>query len=114
MGERRRKGQALKAVEETAKANEYLKQIKAEDMLRQKKEEDKIEEYAKRKEQMIALRKQKESEVFQNKLQQRQKMIERQAEQLAQMKSDEGARVERDALEKEIGDEKKRLAKEEQ
>merc|ERR1711904_699751 len=34
--------------------------------------------------------------------------------QLAQMKSDEAARVERDALEKEIGDEKKRLAKDDQ
>merc|ERR1719350_1641349 len=65
--EKRRREQAVRAMEETQKANEYLKQIKAEDMLRQQREEDKIQEYAMRKEKMLQLRKAKEDEVFQQK-----------------------------------------------
>merc|ERR1719188_2149056 len=57
--EKRRREQAVKAMAETQKANEYLKQIKAEDMLRQQREEEKIQEYAVRKEKMLHLRKQK-------------------------------------------------------
>ena len=40
--ERKRRDMAIKAQKETQKANEYLKQIKAEDMLRQQQEEEKI------------------------------------------------------------------------
>merc|ERR1712151_468476 len=43
--ERKRRDTAIKALSETQKANEYLKQIKAEDMLRQHREEEKIQEY---------------------------------------------------------------------
>merc|ERR1719499_1207823 len=39
--ERKRRQQAVNAMQETQKANEYLKQIKAEDLLRQQREEDK-------------------------------------------------------------------------
>jgi len=112
--EGRRRKQAMKAVEETSKANDYLKQIKAEDLLRQAKEEEKIEEYARRKEHMMELRKKKEEEVFAAKQAQRQQIIEKQASRLAALQSDEAERVERQVLEKEIADEKKRLDKEEQ
>merc|ERR1719428_386400 len=41
--EKKRRAQAVKAVQDTARANEYLKQIKAEDALREQREEDKIQ-----------------------------------------------------------------------
>merc|ERR1719353_2832178 len=66
--ERKRRGMAVQALSETQKANEYLKQIKAEDALRQQREEEKIQGYAQRKEKLLELRKQKEDEVFQQKL----------------------------------------------
>jgi len=111
--ERRRRGQAVKAMEETQKANEYLKQIKAEDMLRQQREEEKIQEYAVRKEKMLQLRKAKEDEVFQLKQAQRNAMIDGQAKRLAEMQNDEDERVEKQVAEKEASDEAKWLAKEE-
>ncbi|CAJ1432948.1 unnamed protein product, partial [Effrenium voratum] len=77
--EQKRRGMAVKAQKETQKANAYLKQIKAEDMLRQQKEEEKIQEYAARKEKMMQLRKQKEEEVFQQKQAARNAMIDAQA-----------------------------------
>merc|ERR1719210_805508 len=74
--EKRRREQAVRAMEETQKANEYLKQVKAEDMLRQQREEDKIQEYAMRKEKLLQLRKAKEDEVFEQKQRGRNAMIE--------------------------------------
>merc|ERR1719277_2783754 len=50
-----RRGMAIQAMRETQKANEYLKQIKAEDDLRMEKEGQKITEYAQRKEKMLQL-----------------------------------------------------------
>jgi len=111
--ERKRRAQAAQALVETQKANEYLKEIKAEDLLRQQREEEKIEEYATRKEQMLELRKRKEAEVFKEKQASRQKMIDQQAKNLAQMASNEETRLEKQVLEKEIHEEKKRLEKEE-
>merc|ERR1719386_102838 len=111
--ERKRRSQAAQALVETQKANEYLKEIKAEDLLRQQREEEKIEEYAQRKEQMLELRKRKEEEVFREKQATRQKMIDHQAKNLCQMQSNEETRLERQVLEKEIMEEKKRLEKEE-
>jgi hypothetical protein len=111
--ERKRRAQAAQALVETQKANEYLKEIKAEDLLRQQREEDKIEEYAQRKEQMLELRKRKEEEVFKEKQAMRQKMIDTQAKSLMQSVSNEEARLEKQVLEKEIHEEKKRLEKEE-
>merc|ERR1719456_690937 len=61
---------------------------------------------------MIDLRKQKEAEVFSLKQSQRQKMIDAQAQQLAMMASNEEARLEKQVLEKELDNERKRLAKE--
>jgi len=111
--ERKRRGMAVQALSETQKANEYLKQIKAEDALRQQREEEKIQGYAQRKEKLLELRKQKEDEVFQQKQASRNAMIEAQARRLAEMASDEDQRIERQVAQKEADDENKRLAKEE-
>jgi len=111
VAERKRRAQAAQALVETQKANTYLKQIRAEDLLRQTREEEKIEEYAKRKEQMLELRKQKEQEVFKAKQAQRQKMIDMQAQRLSDMQSSEEQRLEKQVLEKELENEQKRLAK---
>merc|ERR1712151_1109277 len=111
--ERKRRDTAIKALAETQKANEYLKQIKAEDTLRQQREDEKIQQYAARKEKMLRLRKQKEEEVFQQKQAARNKMIEDQATRLAQLQNDEDERVESQVKAKEASDEKKRLEKEE-
>jgi len=110
--ERKRRGMAVQALSETQKANEYLKQIKAEDALRQQREEEKIQGYAQRKEKLLELRKQKEDEVFQQKQASRNAMIEAQARRLAEMASDEDQRIERQVAEKEAADENKRLKKE--
>mmetsp|Transcript_44204 Transcript_44204/g.104651 ORF Transcript_44204/g.104651 Transcript_44204/m.104651 type:complete len:473 (-) Transcript_44204:110-1528(-) len=112
--ERKRRTMALQAVQETEKANEYLKQIKAEDMLRMQREEEKIEEYAMRKEKMLELRKKKEEEVFQAKQAARMKIIDDQAKRLADMQHNAEERIDRQVKEKEESDEKKRLAKEAQ
>merc|ERR1712125_146664 len=95
------------------KANEYLKQIKAEDTLRQQREDEKIQQYASRKEKMLKLRKQKEEEVFQQKQAARNKMIEDQAARLSELQNNEDERVESQVKAKEASDEKKRLDKEE-
>jgi len=110
--ERKRRGMAVQALAETQKANDYLKQIKAEDSLRQQREEEKVQEYAQRKEKLLELRKQKEDEVFQQKQAARNKMIEAQARRLAEMASDEDQRIEAQVAQKEADDENKRLAKE--
>merc|ERR1712151_1182278 len=110
--ERKKRDIAVKAMAETMKANEYLKQIKAEDTLRQQREDQKIQDYAKRKERMLMLRKQKEEEVFQQKQAARNAMIEAQAQRLAELQDNEDARVESQVKEKEASDEKKRLEKE--
>jgi len=111
MAEQKRRGQAVRAMEETEKANEYLKQIKAEDMLRQDREEGKIQDYAIRKEKMLQLRKAKEEEVFQAKQDARNTMIDAQSKRLADMQNNEEERVERQVQEKEAADEKKRMDK---
>merc|ERR1719313_2888111 len=110
--ERKRRGMAVQALAETQKANEYLKQIKAEDVLRQQREEEKVQEYAQRKEKLLELRKQKEDEVFQQKQASRNAMIEAQARRLAQMQGDEDTRIANQVAAKERDDENKRLAKE--
>lgn len=109
--EAKRRDMAVKAQKETQKANVYLKQIKAEDMLRQQKEEEKIQEYAIRKEKMLQLRKMKEEENFQQKQAQRNAMIDAQSKRLAEMQSNEDARVEGQVKAKEEDDERKRLDK---
>jgi len=111
--EKKKREIAVKAMDETMKANEYLKQIKAEDTLRQQREDGKIQAYAGRKEKMLQLRKQKEEEVFQQKQQARNAMIEAQAARLAELQNDEDERVESQVKAKEASDEKKRLDKEE-
>merc|ERR1719161_2863792 len=110
--ERKRRGMAVQALSETQKANEYLKQIKAEDALRQQREEEEIQGYAQRKEKLLELRKQKEDEVFQQKQASRNAMIEAQARRLAEMASDEDQRIERQVAQKEAADENKRQKKE--
>merc|ERR1719235_2674831 len=90
--ERKRRGMAKQALVETTKANNYLKQIKAEDLQRQQKEEEKIDEYARRKEEMLQIRKNKEEEVFKAKQAIRQAMIDSQSAKLAAMKNDEDER----------------------
>merc|ERR1712187_910554 len=109
--ERKRRDTAVRALAETQKANEYLKSIKAEDMLRQHREEEKIQEYAERKEKMLQLRKNKEEEVFTAKQTARNAMIAAQVERLAQMASDEDARIEGQVKEKEADNERKRQEK---
>merc|ERR1712187_784619 len=109
--ERKRRDTAVRALAETQKANEYLKSIKAEDSLRQVREEEKIQEYAERKEKMLHLRKNKEEEVFSAKQTARNAMIAAQAERLAQMASDEDARIEGQVKAKEADDERKRQEK---
>jgi len=111
--ERKRRGMAVQALAETQKANDYLKQIKAEDSLRQQREEEKVQEYAARKEKLLELRKQKEDEVFQQKQNARNQMIDAQAKRLAEMASNEDQRIEAQVKKKEQDDENKRLAKEE-
>merc|ERR1719401_1436638 len=80
-------------------------------MLRQQREEEKIQEYAERKEKMLQLRKNKEEEVFTAKQTARNAMIAAQAERLAQMASDEDARIEGQVKAKEADDERKRQEK---
>jgi len=109
--ETKRRDMAVKAQKETQKANVYLKQIKAEDMLRQQKEEEKIQEYAVRKEKMLQLRKQKEEEVFQQRQAARNAMIDAQAKRLAEMQNNEDERVEGQVKAKEEDNERKRLEK---
>lgn len=111
--EKRRREQAVNAMDQTMQANEYLKQIKAEDMLRQQREEEKIQEYALRKEKLLQLRKAKEHEVFSQKQEKQNIMIEAQSKRLSEMQNNEEERVERQVAEKEANDEKKKLDKEE-
>lgn len=111
--ERKRREQAVQAMDQTQQANEYLKQVKAEDMLRQQREEDKIQEYAMRKEKLLQLRKAKEDEVFEQKQAGRNAMIDAQSRRLQELQNDEEERVERQVAEKEASDEKKRIEKEE-
>lgn len=110
--ETKRREMAIHSLRETQKANEYLKQIKAEDQLRFEQEEEKIKEYAVKKETMLQLRKQKEQEVFHAKLAARNAMIDAQAKRLLEMQNDEDARVDAQVAEKEAENERKRLAKE--
>eukprot|EP00929_Paragymnodinium_shiwhaense_P021063 TRINITY_DN13843_c0_g1_i1.p1 TRINITY_DN13843_c0_g1~~TRINITY_DN13843_c0_g1_i1.p1 ORF type:complete len:471 (-),score=205.12 TRINITY_DN13843_c0_g1_i1:121-1533(-) len=110
--DKKRRDTAVRALSETQKANEYLKQIKQEEVLRQSREEEKIAEYAARKEKMLQLRKNKEDEVFQAKQAARNAMIAAQAERLAALQSDEDARLENQTKDKEASDERKRLEKE--
>lgn len=110
--EGKRRQQAIKAVKETERANEYLKQIKAEDKLREEREEAKIQEHADRKDRMIALRKQKEDEVFKAKQDARNKIIEEQAERLAKLVDNEDKRVEAQVQAAADLNEQRRLAKE--
>jgi len=112
--ERGRRDQAVRAITETMQANEYLKQVKAEEMLRQQREDGKIQEYAARKEKMLQLRKKKEEEVFQKKQQARANIIEAQAQRLAEMRNDEDERVDRQVQEKAASDDKRLKEKMEQ
>jgi len=112
--EQKRCSTAVQASAATQQANEYLKQIKAEDLLRQQREEEHIEAFSKRKEKLLELRKKKEEEVFQSKQDARNQMIEAQARNLQDMSQYEHARVERQAAEKDADDERKRVAKEAQ
>lgn len=111
--ETKRRNTAIGALAETQKANDYLKQIRAEDQLRMNREEEKINEYAQRKERMLQLRKDKEDEVFQAKQMARNAMIAAQAERLSALQDGEDARVENQVKAKEESDERKRIEKEE-
>merc|ERR1719389_250173 len=113
LAEKKRRQQAVQALAETQKANAYLKQLRAEDELREQREEEKIREYALRKERVLELRKKREEEVFQAKQAHKQRMIDKQVAQLAAMKSNEDERLERQVLEKEMKDEMDRLEGEE-
>jgi hypothetical protein len=73
LAEKKRRQQAVQALAETQKANAYLKQLRAEDELREQREEEKIREYALRKERVLELRKKREEEVFQAKQAHKQK-----------------------------------------
>jgi hypothetical protein len=109
--ERGRRAQAIRTLQETQQANEYLKQVKAEDMVRSQKEDDKIQEYAMRKEKMLQLRKRKEDEVFHQKQQSRNATIEAQAKRLAALQNNEAERVEKQVADKQASDEQKRREK---
>jgi hypothetical protein len=111
--QKKRRQQAVQALAETQKANAYLKQLRAEDELREQREEEKIREYALRKERVLELRKKREEEVFQAKQAHKQRLIDKQVAQLAAMKSNEDERLERQVLEKEMKDEMDRLEGEE-
>merc|ERR1719353_2594532 len=91
LAEKKRRQQAVQALAETQKANAYLKQLRAEDELREQREE----------------------EIFQAKQAHKQRMIDKQVAQLAAMKSNEDERLERQVLEKEMKDEMDRLEGEE-
>ena len=93
LAEKKRRQQAVQALAETQKANAYLKQLRAEDELREQREEEKIREYALRKERVLELRKKREEEVFQAKQAHKQRMIDKQVAQLAAMKSNEDERL---------------------
>jgi len=103
----RKRGAAIRALEETQKANDYLKQIKTEDSLRQLREEEKIAEYAERKERLLMLRRHKEDEVFHQKQATRNAIIEAQAKRLEEMQCNEDARIEAQVQQKSAADEKK-------
>jgi len=109
--ERGRRGQAIKALHETNQANDYLKQVKTEELLRSQRENEKIQEYAMRKEKILQLRKRKEDEVFQQKQQARNATIEAQSRRLAALQDNEAERVEQQVQEKQANDERKRREK---
>jgi len=109
--ERGRRAQAIKALQETSQANDYLKQVKTQELLRSQNEDEKIQEYAMRKEKMLQLRKRKEDEVFQHKQKARNAMIEAQAQRLANLQDHEAARVEQQVQQKQEDDERKRREK---
>jgi hypothetical protein len=111
LSDKKRRDMAVRALAETQKANEYLKQIKAEDMLRGQREEDKIQEYGERKERMLQLRKSKEDEVFNQRQAARNAMIDAQARRLAELTDNEDKRIEAQVKAKEESDEKKRQEK---
>lgn len=109
----KRREQAVQAIRQTEHANQYLKQLKAEEALKEKKEEQKIVDFAMRKEKMLALRKKKEEEVFNEKQAARARIIDQQAARLAAMKDNEDQRIERQVQEKEDSDKRKLQEKEE-
>merc|ERR1719188_1694791 len=109
----KRREQNVQAVRQTQQANQYLKQLRAEEALKEKKEEQKIVEFGLRKEKMLALRKKKEEEVFNAKQDARARIIEQQAARLAAMRDTEDERIERQIQEKEDSDRRKLQEKEE-
>jgi len=111
--EKKRRDQALTALDETNKANEYLYTVRAEEKKRVQREADKIKEYAVQKEKMIQMRKAKEGEIAKVKRDQQDRMIEIQSKRLAEMQNNDEQRVGKQVAEKEANDEAKRLHKEE-
>lgn len=111
--EKKKRGQAIKAQEESTKANDYLIEVRAEEKKRALREMDKIAEYAVHKEKMLQMRKNREVEVFQTKRDQQNRMIDAQSKRLAEMQNTDVERVEKQVAEKEENDNSKRLQKEE-
>ncbi|CAD7956081.1 unnamed protein product [Amoebophrya sp. A120] len=108
----KRRAEATLALVETQKANAYLKSCREEDDKRKDREQRKINEYAADKERQMQLRKARLKEIHDNKMEIQNRLIERQAAQLKAAANAEDARIEGEVLQKQLADEKKRLAKE--
>jgi len=100
--EAKRRDLAVQSIRETRKANDYLKEVKKEEVARQQMEEDKIKEFAAWKANRLDLRKQRTDEVHRAKQATRQAMISAQAERLAEIRDVEDERVERQVQVKEM------------
>jgi len=107
----KRRAAAALALVETQKANAYLQTCREEDGKRKEREQRKIDEYAAEKERQMLMRKRRQVEIDNEKQLVRQRLIDSQAAALAEMQTNEEARVEQQVLEKALEDEKKRLDK---
>ena len=88
-----RRQRAVEAQNETKKANDYLQELKRQEMARQAEEERRIMEYAAQKDNIMAVRKEREEKKFKDKLDTRQKMIDARIRDLQNMKSNEEQRL---------------------
>jgi hypothetical protein len=109
----RRRAQAVRALVETQKSNDLLKELKMEELAKQKLEEEKIRQYAEHKEEMNRLRKEREREIFQARQARRQQLIEEECARMAKSKNTEDTRISKQVAEREFKEGEERRAKDE-
>ena len=101
-----RKRKILLAQEETKKANDYLKLIREQEKLKEKKEEERIERYAKQRDLRIKNRQAELKRKFDEKQAIRQKLIDTALEEMTNRKNIEGALLNKQIKERRIKEDK--------